>query len=106
LNRGIGNRTAVLSNTNRHATQRHLMAFVMSHGWLLESQGNLFSLNEMRDGVKRHEHRLRCSHWLVAWTICRIVVDTENHNEAFGLVVRRMAMNCVQLTASELLVLT
>lgn len=50
-----------LSNTNRCATQRHLMAFVMSNGWLLESQGNLFSLNEMRDGVKRHEHRLRCS---------------------------------------------
>ena len=51
-NRMNGNRTADMSNTNHVATQRHLMAFVISNGWLLESQGNLFSLNEMRDGVK------------------------------------------------------
>jgi hypothetical protein len=61
LNRGIGNRTAVVSNTNHHATQRHLMANVMGYGWLLESQGNLFFHNEMWNGVKRHEQCLHCS---------------------------------------------
>jgi hypothetical protein len=71
------------------------MAFVMSHGWLLESQGNLFSLNEMRDGVKRHEHRLRCSHWLVAWTICRIVVDTGDY--PLGYEVDGIGITCANM---------
>lgn len=85
-----------LSGTNRCATQRHLMAMVMGNGWLLESQGNLFFLNEMRNGVKRHEQCLHCSNWLFARTICRIVVDTENYHESGGYeAIHRNLLRCL-----------